>query len=301
MSGAVPQGVGAQSRVHQTSGSWMLPTSAGSDLLYVSSSSTRSEAGDVHVFSYPSGNVVGTLTGLQNPAALCADKSGNVFVPDTGAADIVEYAHGGTSPIQTLQDSGEPSACSVDPTSGNLAASNYNSFISVYKKATGTPTNYSAPFSTVFTTYDNKGNLFVSGPDRSAAQMVAELPNGGNSFETIMLDKRVGSFYPAGLQWFGKHLVIAHYGPEYYGCCGRIYRFGIKGTVGRHAGSFPTRKDIADFFVYGPVVGTTSGSYVYFYKYFQDHHVETQSIEVPGGNSYGIVISVAPSQARDRK
>src|SRR5580704_9380706 len=89
-----------------------------SALLYISSPSN----GNVYFLTYPKGKLVGTLTGFQEPFGLCSDTAGNVFIPDSEAGDVVEYAHGGTSPIVTLNDVGYlPADCSVDPLTGNLA------------------------------------------------------------------------------------------------------------------------------------------------------------------------------------
>ena len=98
--------------------SWMLPgSSSGSDLLYV-----VGRKGAVYVLTYPQGKLVGEL-GLPyavNSGNICSDKNGNILVPDV--YEIVEYAHGGTQPVATLNDIYYYSlACSVDPTTGNLA------------------------------------------------------------------------------------------------------------------------------------------------------------------------------------
>src|SRR5580692_2300582 len=71
--------------------SWMSPAAAG-PLLYVSDIGAE----DVDVFSYPGGKQVGTLTGFSEPAGLCTDRKGDVFVVDSGNDRILEYAHGGT-------------------------------------------------------------------------------------------------------------------------------------------------------------------------------------------------------------
>jgi len=57
--------------------SWMSPDARpGSRLIYVSDSSTY----DVYVFGDSTGKLLGTLTDQNNPAGLCADKKGRVFV-----------------------------------------------------------------------------------------------------------------------------------------------------------------------------------------------------------------------------
>ena len=126
--------------------SWMSPDAKEQQLLYVSDQKTD----DVYVYSYPTGKLVGTLTGFAAPYGQCTDKSGNVFITQFDASDVTEYAHGGTNPIKTLDTAGEyPVGCSVDPKTGNLAVAkfisdNYPGGIFVLAHATGTPTEYQA-------------------------------------------------------------------------------------------------------------------------------------------------------------
>ena len=72
-------------------------------LLYVSSYRTD----DVYVFSYPRGRLVGTLAGFNGPDGECVDSAGNVWITNTLQSQQVEYAHGGTTSIATLNDPGE--------------------------------------------------------------------------------------------------------------------------------------------------------------------------------------------------
>ena len=292
-SGSVPQGAsGFQGRAHQASGS-------SGDLLYVSDFGGTN---DVYALSYPSGALVATLTGFQSPGGLCADGSGNVYVTDSQAADIVEYAHGGTSPIKTLHGSGRPSACGIDPNTGNLAVSNYNSFVSIYKNASGNPSDYSTQTSAAFCAYDTHGNLYVvEAGQLSTGNVIEKLSNGGASFERVNLNKRLGNFWPAGIQRYGKDLVVAHEGPDGYGCCGRVYRFIVKDTNGKHAGSFLTDGNINDIFVYdSTVIATTFNGTIQYYDYPKGQG-PTQVFKEPGGSPFGVTISVAPSGSHIRK
>lgn len=119
--------------------SWMKPSTSGVDLVYISSYTNV-----VWVYSYPNGALVGTLTGFNNPSGICSDANGNVWITNSNAGTIIEYAHGSTTPIATLNDSGQtPVDCAVDPTTGNLAAADYVSNVAVYQNAQGSPTYYS--------------------------------------------------------------------------------------------------------------------------------------------------------------
>ena len=269
-------------------------STSGGELLYISDETTD----DVYFFSYPSGSLTGTLTGFGTPQGLCSDNAGDVFVTDEKDADVVEYAHGGTSPIKTLEDSGRPSSCAVDPATGDLAVSNFNSFVSIYKQAEGSPTDYSTAASAVFCTYGKHGKLYIDEPGQpSTGNVVQVLPHGGTSFENVSLNERLGNFSPAGIQWYGKDLVVGSAGAASYGCCGRIFIFAVKGTNGQRTGGFHIKKTLGDFFVYGStIIATTSGDAVQYYDY-PSGDGPTQTIYDPGGSSYGVTVSAAPSGA----
>ena len=178
----------------------------------------------------------------------CADEAGNVFVTyiNSGSVgEILEFAHGGTSPVATLSDpTGTPVACSVDPISGDLAvvnASNGEGALLIYSNASGSPTTYSYPGVDFYgVSYDNKRDVFVDGLTgyHSSQFVLAKLPKGGNSFENITLNKQVGN--AAQLFWDGKYLTL---GPVYREAQpGKIYRFGIRGGSGRFVGATEPRQ-----------------------------------------------------------
>jgi hypothetical protein len=203
-SGAMPQTFA--SAMHAERGeSWMLSGATSQDLLYVSAGGYSGQQGAVLVLSFPKGDLVGTLTGFSVPSGECVDESGDVFVADGGADTIREYAHGGTTPIATLNDPGEPYGCSVDPTTGNLAVTNGSDSVAIYPSAQGTPTLYSDPsiYEYLFCAYDNHGNLFVDG---TTSDLIGELPKGGASFTNITFNGAIAG--PSSMQWVGGKLVI---------------------------------------------------------------------------------------------
>src|ERR1700729_2223189 len=123
-------------------GSWMAPEAKGESLLYVSDTGMQS----VDVYAYPKGKLEGTLTNFRYPAGECVDQKSDVWIADTSAGEVLEYAHAGTSPIASLTLAGqEPIDCSVDPTSGNLAVSNIVTTgggagsVSIFTKGSGAP------------------------------------------------------------------------------------------------------------------------------------------------------------------
>lgn len=192
--------------------SWISPAAGRRDLLYVSSVLTD----DVYVYTFPGGNLSGTLTGFQLPYGLCSDKKGNVWIVNDRAAAIVAYAHGGTSPIATLSDPGVyPYGCSVDPTTGNLAVTNAYTTgsgagsVSIYTDAKGTPKTYEDPaiFYFRFCGYDDEGNLFVDGWNQAETQVeFAELHRGKIKFKSIALNESIEN--PGGVQWDGKYIAV---------------------------------------------------------------------------------------------
>ena len=119
-------------------------------LLYVSNTN-----GVVNVYEYWTHKLVGVLTKFTQPAGSCADKGGDVYIVDYQAQTISEYAHGGKKPIDVINDSYYPYACSVDRTTGDLAVANYRQpyysltklgyetgNLAIYKSGKGKPTYY---------------------------------------------------------------------------------------------------------------------------------------------------------------
>ncbi len=192
----------------------MAPNTSSENLLYVTGA-----CGGICVFGYPGGTLVGELADSNTPFGECVDKLGDVFVADVGAnggtPGIVEYAHGGTSPIATLSDPGyDPEACSIDPTTGNLAVtgesfgSGGSGVVAIYADAKGDATDYADPKISYisFCGYDDKGNLFVDGQYAGTFEL-GEMLKGSSSFKRIELKPAPG--YSLNLQWAGKYIALA--------------------------------------------------------------------------------------------
>jgi hypothetical protein len=198
--------------------SWMLApnTRCGYDeilppcgLLYVSNYHNN----DVLVFQHD--KLVGTLTGLRGPDGVCPDKAGHVWIVNNLGANIVEYAHGGTSPIATLQDPGVyPLGCAVNPITGALAVTNIfttgsgQGSVAIYHHASGNPLILTDPdiFYVYFCGFDSAGNLFIDGRDTSGGFKFAELPRNKYKFKNITLDQTI--YFPGAIQWDRKHIVV---------------------------------------------------------------------------------------------
>lgn len=188
------------------------------DLLYISQSN-----GEVTVYTYWEKTLVGHLTGFMRPMGECVDKSGDVFIADYAAKEIVEYAHAGKKPIKVLNDSPyAPYACSVDLATGTLAVANEagssdQGNIAIYASASGPPKLYTDKQIPNFQAcvYDANSNLLVTnGAAGSEISSFAWLPKGGNKLVDISVPGPVGSWTwenVTGLQWDGKYFVIDFY------------------------------------------------------------------------------------------
>ncbi|MGC9991983.1 MAG: hypothetical protein ABSD52_06285 [Candidatus Cybelea sp.] len=221
--------------------SWMLPEGKGDDLLYADAG-----GGSVHslyVFSYPKGKLVGTISepDAQYQLGLCSNAKGDVFVTTLSnnyyGGAVYEYAHGGTKPIQTLNEYGVwPYGCGVDPTTGDLAVASINlesaaSWVEVYRGSTGEPKDYydNEIINYTFVSYDDKGNLFVDGSGSGSNVEFGELRKGSGTLMNVNLDKNI---YCCGqVQWDGKHITIEDEQAA------AIYRLKFSGSAGTVVGT----------------------------------------------------------------
>lgn len=214
-----PQGGASASRA-QIDGPRMLPTSTSEDLLYVA------ELHKISVFSYPDGRRVGELHLRYDTYGLCSDPNGDIFV--AAGEKILEYAHGGTTPIRTLKSKfGIALQCAFDPTSGNLAVvSTINTgpeAVVIYQSVTGKAKSYEdyGPFYNIDDcAYDGNGNLFVTGTPavrRPHSGALGELPKGAGAF--VNYDLRLKSKYSllVAIQWDGTYVTVQESPPDRHG------------------------------------------------------------------------------------
>jgi hypothetical protein len=172
-------------------------------LIYVSDPGTN----EVQVYKYlPPHALYGTLTGFSNPQGLCADSAGHVFVTNMGAGTVQEFAHGGTTPINTFNPGGAPMGCAVQPVTDDLA---------VGDSATGKYTLYhdeeptmgavngpGAITSMYYLGYDNSGYLYMDGMVGAAFGYQYRHNNG--VFHAVAVVPVIAN--PGGVQWSG----VAH-------------------------------------------------------------------------------------------
>jgi hypothetical protein len=118
---------------------------------------------------------------------------------------LAEFDYGGMSPIKILNapPGAELGDCSIDPTTGNIAAGG----VFIWKGAMGPPMQFTPPLHEVyFLGYDGSGNLFVDGFNSSSVPALVELPKGSSTWKTLSLSVNIG--FPGGIQWDGTYLAV---------------------------------------------------------------------------------------------
>jgi hypothetical protein len=202
-----PIGAGEVPKANRAQVAGISNDASSGDLLYVS----EYAQGVVGAFTYPGGRLVQTLN-VSGPWGLCSDSNGDVFIPALGSNEVLEYRHGGKAPVATLQTSGEAEACSVDPTTGNLAVLWFDTSgeaVSIFPNASGSPTSYWAPRGSVFwyCGYDDSGNLFIDGQSQSQPGAMWELPTGSTGFLTVDF---TNTHFEGGtqVQWDGQYVTV---------------------------------------------------------------------------------------------
>lgn len=285
--GAMPQSRAVANHAERGR-SWILSGAKNGDLLYIS------DYYGVHMYTFPKGQYLGDIGAFGY--GLCSDRAGDVFVPDSDANQVYEYAHGGTKRLKTLYDTHvdfHPIDCSVDPTTGKVAISSLDSgFVVVYPKAEDKPEVYYEDMADTHMSrcaYDNKGDLFVDQVAKGGKNYIGELPRGATKFTNYVLDTRIGP--PGGIQFDGKHVAIGDLGSHI------VYRLRFSGSKAIIVGGTPLNgtTSVEQYWIQGKtLIGPDGNSTVYLWKY-------------PGGGSpvssiqgftldFGSTVSIAPSR-----
>ncbi len=177
------------------------PAASGRTLIYA--------GGDQRSFVFTTdGKLIGNIT--QTALGTCSDENGDVFF--TGVNSIVEFAHGGTTPIASYAVPGTAYSCSIDPVTGDLAAvvfclTGCGESVVVLTTPGMLPQSYSDSTmpSLLYCAYDNSGNLFVDGYASSQFGL-AELPAGGNALQNITVDQNIQ--FAGQIQWDGQYIAV---------------------------------------------------------------------------------------------
>ncbi|MGA8384651.1 MAG: hypothetical protein WB687_05100 [Candidatus Cybelea sp.] len=184
------------------------------DLLYVSNNND-----EVTVYDYSSQKLVGILTDFTQPRGECVDGRGNVYITDTSAERVLEFAHGGKKPIEKYDDSPDsPYACAIDPTTGDLAVANDDGSsgnIAIWSNGTSQRTTYTDSELGKFQgcAYDTNGDLFVTNGyvGYNNPTLFAWLPEHGMKLINVNVPGPSASwtwYYIGGIQWDGKFFAL---------------------------------------------------------------------------------------------
>jgi hypothetical protein len=226
-----------------------------------------------YALTYPAGKVVQTISlgGGIYGSGVCSDAGGRVFITAWGEQGgkvvgyIYEFAYGGKSPISTINEgvNESPTACSVDPTTGDLAVTNnpqpncvVGGSVAIYPGGQGTPTMYTDPSFACYSSaaYDDEGNLFIGGMGYGSGSPyeIAELPEGSSQFTNIEFSKSITCHLSDNckntVQWNSGYLAVTK--PTDDHGTPIVYRVRLSGSNGAVVGSTRFR---------GAFVGRQSG------------------------------------------
>lgn len=251
--------------------------SSSSDLLYLGAKNV------IDVYTFPSGTYQDTFNAPATVHAMCSDSKGNVFLATmsrnkgVSTGHVYEYAHGGNSPISTLDLPSHqiPVNCSSDPATGNLAVTSYDEdnfapAIDIYTNAGGKPQVLRSKVlgANPQPAYDDKGNLFVT----SGGNAGVLLGKGKQSLQEIKLDRTLGGV--AHAQWDGKYFALQSFQSSKHQLehvLVRVYRVQISGSQGTivnfsHFSNWRL-KGQGQSWIQGDTLLATPDKYTIFYKY----------------------------------
>jgi len=188
--------------------SWM-KANASQALLYFDDDVTN----DTYVYDYPSGKLVGKLTGFHDPQGMCVDKKGDVYITNSQFGLLFEYAHGGTEPMNVYEDPGDRFVgCSVSAT-GDVAATGGNICIWKHGVAHDRPTcidgNKSMGCVDLSTFgYDHVGDLIGLGTTSLGKATVCMIRAGNTTMEKLSTSGIKFNFGVRGTAWDGQYITL---------------------------------------------------------------------------------------------
>jgi hypothetical protein len=189
----------------------------------------------VDMLAYPSGKLLGVITGLNKPGSVCSDGAGNVWVVNTGSSTIEEYSHTGSHTATLADDGYEPISCAYDPKSGDLAVGNFTSEesgpgnIALYTGASGKPKFYRSSNILIvnYVAYaGTTGTLYLDGANQSSRLFFGSFSKG--KFKNIPITGATIQ-YPGNLAWSSVTKSINLQDSETYG--EPIYQIAPSGKI----------------------------------------------------------------------
>jgi len=260
-------------------------------LLYL----TNVQENYVEIYSYPDGRTVGKLTNFAQPRSECADAQGDVWIVDTQALQVEEYAHGGSQALVAISTPGVPGGCSVDPSGNDIAIAGKfqdGSALVIYHRSTRKywrdPQLYASTALVVgkYCGYDAKGNLFLDGltAAKHGTFALAELAHHDTALKAVSLAQTIVA--PGQVQWDGQYLALGDAGvtPSV------VYQLKIAGGAASVAGTttLGSSKSVRQFWIDGgTLIGPDYGSDVGFWSYPAGGS-PTKTLKVPG---FGAAVS----------
>ena len=203
--------------------------------------------GTVTIYRYRNGqdiDLFGKLIGFHRPGQPCVNGKGDVYVPENDGTTVTGYHWGDVHPFVTLSDPyGQPISCSIDPTTGNLAAANYGyGSVTIWPGATGSPVEITngINYLSEFVAYDDSGDLLLgsSTPDLMHG-LLSYLPAGASSFTDLTLS---GFTLGQGgnVQWGGTYWLVGDQGTYGVGCPCHVVQVSVSGSTASLDGSVLT-------------------------------------------------------------
>ena len=232
--GAMPQ----SSNLHEVLPfSRFLTSSGGNEVQFV----TEDHPPGIAEFDYSKGDAPVRRWRLKHgtsPTAACTAGSQTFWIVLSKANEIVEYAVGRERPIKPIKTltvtGGEPSDCTIDPTTGDLAVTlEGTSSVIIFAKGSGSGQVITDKlYDTLSSTYDATGNLFVNGyADSKLKPALAELPKKHAQFKLLSFSNKLAYGGLGALRWDGTYLAMHE--PPYVNV---IYRYRASGTTAKLEG-----------------------------------------------------------------
>jgi hypothetical protein len=185
-----------------------VPNKGGKGSVYVSDYDAGATGGGV-LYGYPSsgGSPTYTVTGLDGPQGLAATKK-NVYLAETNDSVIQVYAPPSTTPVMTINDTGEyPAGVAVSADGTQIWVSNICSAPSCTKGNVSEFDNNGNLLQAIqcrnlaryyFVAVDSAGNVIVDGEDGFGSFEASEIPAGTN---TCTFLTSITASFPGGVQF----------------------------------------------------------------------------------------------------